>query len=71
MRCAGDVFDSSALAFGATNGVRLCGGGEERGGGGKETGTTLHLFVILFPVQYMEKRFALETNIFGVLYTFR
>ena len=25
-------------------------------------GTTLHLFVILFPVQYMEKRFALETR---------
>ena len=24
--------------------------------------TTLHLFVILFPVQYMEKRFALETR---------
>ena len=24
-------------------------------------GTTLHLFVILFPVQYMEKRFALES----------
>ena len=27
-------------------------------------GTTLHLFVILFPVQYMEKRFALETKLF-------
>ena len=25
-------------------------------------GTTLHLFVILFPVQYMEKRFALEAR---------
>ena len=25
-------------------------------------GATLHLFVILFPVQYMEKRFALETR---------
>ena len=25
-------------------------------------GTTLHLFVMLFPVQYMEKRFALETR---------
>ena len=25
-------------------------------------GTTLHLFVILFPVQYMEKRFVLETK---------
>ena len=25
-------------------------------------GTTLHLFVILFSVQYMEKRFALETR---------
>ena len=25
-------------------------------------GTTLHLFVILFPVQYMEKRFTLETR---------
>ena len=25
-------------------------------------GTTLHLFVILFPVQYREKRFALETR---------
>ena len=25
-------------------------------------GTTLHLFVILFPVQYMGKRFALETR---------
>ena len=25
-------------------------------------GTTLHLFVILFPVQYMEKRFVLETT---------
>ena len=25
-------------------------------------GTTLHLFVILFPVQYMGKRFAVETR---------
>ena len=25
-------------------------------------GTTLHLFVILFPVQYMEKHFVLETG---------
>ena len=25
-------------------------------------GTTLHLFVMLFPVQYMEKHFALETR---------
>ena len=25
-------------------------------------GTTLHLFVILFPMQYMDKRFALETR---------
>ena len=25
-------------------------------------GTTLHLFVMLFPVQYMEKRFTLETR---------
>ena len=27
-------------------------------------GTTLHLFVILFPVQYTEKRFALETRVY-------
>ena len=26
-------------------------------------GTTLHLFVISFPVQYMKKRFALETRV--------
>ena len=25
-------------------------------------GTTLHLFVMLFPVQYMEKSFVLETR---------
>ena len=31
-------------------------------------GTTLHLFVILFPVQYMEKRFALETKLFDKNY---